>query len=38
MPAKLPGAKVHVLEGAGHMVFMEKATDVNNLIKAHIAS
>lgn len=34
---KLPGAKVHVLEGAGHMVFMEKASDVNNLIKAHIA-
>jgi pyruvate dehydrogenase E2 component (dihydrolipoamide acetyltransferase) len=33
----LPGAKVHVLEGAGHMVFMEKASDVNNLIKAHIA-
>ena len=35
--ANLPGAKVHVLEGAGHMVFMEKASDVNNLIKAHIA-
>ena len=35
--AKLPGAKVHVLEGAGHMVFMEKASDVNNLIKAHVA-
>lgn len=33
----LPGAKVHVLEGAGHMVFMEKASDVNNLIKSHIA-
>ena len=33
----LPGAKVHVLEGAGHMVFMEKASDVNSLIKAHIA-
>ena len=33
----LPGAKVHVLEGAGHMVFMEKASDVNTLIKAHIA-
>lgn len=33
----LPGAKVHVLEGAGHMVFMEKASDVNALIKAHIA-
>jgi pyruvate dehydrogenase E2 component (dihydrolipoamide acetyltransferase) len=35
--ANLPGARVHVLEGAGHMVFMEKASDVNNLIKAHIA-
>ena len=33
----LPGAKVHVLDGAGHMVFMEKAGDVNALIKAHIA-
>lgn len=33
----LPGARVHVLEGAGHMVFMEKASDVNALIKAHIA-
>lgn len=35
--ANLPGAKVHVLEGAGHMVFMEKSSDVNNLIKAHIS-
>jgi pyruvate dehydrogenase E2 component (dihydrolipoamide acetyltransferase) len=35
--ANLPGAHVHVLEGAGHMVFMEKASDVNNLIKAHVA-
>ena len=35
--ANLPGAKVHVLEGAGHMVFMEKASDVNALIKAHVA-
>lgn len=33
----LPGAKVHVLEGAGHMVFMEKAGEVNSLIKGHIA-
>lgn len=33
----LPGAKVHVIESAGHMVFMEKASDVNSLIKAHIA-
>ncbi len=35
--SNLPGAKVHVLEGAGHMVFMEKASDVNALIKAHVA-
>jgi pyruvate dehydrogenase E2 component (dihydrolipoamide acetyltransferase) len=34
---RLPGAKVHVIEGAGHMVFMEKAGEVNALIKAHIA-
>jgi pyruvate dehydrogenase E2 component (dihydrolipoamide acetyltransferase) len=33
----LPGAKVHVIEGAGHMVFMEKASEVNALIKSHIA-
>lgn len=33
----LAGAKVHVLEKAGHMVFMEKAGEVNALIKAHIA-
>ena len=33
----LPGAKVHVLENAGHMVFMEKAGDVNTLIGAHVA-
>ena len=33
----LAGAKVHVLENAGHMVFMEKASDVNALIKAHVA-
>jgi pyruvate dehydrogenase E2 component (dihydrolipoamide acetyltransferase) len=33
----LPGAKVHVIEGAGHMVFMEKAAEVNPLILAHIA-
>ena len=33
----LAGAKVHVLAGAGHMVFMEKASDVNALINAHIA-
>ena len=33
----LPGAKVHMVENAGHMVFMEKASDVNALIKAHVA-
>jgi pyruvate dehydrogenase E2 component (dihydrolipoamide acetyltransferase) len=32
----MEGAKVHVLDGAGHMVFMEKAGDVNALIKSHI--
>lgn len=35
--SNLPGAKVHVVQGAGHMVFMEKANEVNALIKAHIA-
>lgn len=35
--AGLPGAKTHVFEGAGHMVFMEKASDVNALIKEHVA-
>lgn len=35
--ANLPGAKVHVMDNAGHMVFMEKASDVNALIKSHIA-
>lgn len=34
----LPGADVHILENAGHMVFMEKAGDVNALIKKHIAA
>ncbi|MBM3520620.1 MAG: acetoin dehydrogenase dihydrolipoyllysine-residue acetyltransferase subunit [Alphaproteobacteria bacterium] len=33
-----PGAAVHVLEGAGHMVFMEKAGEVNGLIKRHIGA
>ena len=33
----LPGAKVHMVENAGHMVFMEKASDVNALIKAHVS-
>ena len=32
-----PGATVHLLDGAGHMVFMEKANDVNALLKAHFA-
>jgi pyruvate dehydrogenase E2 component (dihydrolipoamide acetyltransferase) len=31
------GAKVEVIEGAGHMVQMEQAGKVNALIKAHIA-
>lgn len=35
--ANLPGAKVRIIDGAGHMVFMEKASEVNSLIKAHIA-
>jgi len=30
------GAKVHVFEGAGHMVMMEKAGDVNALILAQV--
>ncbi len=33
-----PGAKVHVLESAGHMVFMEKANDVNALLKGHFGA
>ena len=32
----LPGAKVVVFDDAGHMVYMEKASDVNALIKQHI--
>jgi pyruvate dehydrogenase E2 component (dihydrolipoamide acetyltransferase) len=32
----LPGAAVHIFDNAGHMVFMEKASDVNALIKAHV--
>lgn len=32
----LPGAKVVVFDDAGHMVYMEKASDVNTLIKQHI--
>jgi pyruvate dehydrogenase E2 component (dihydrolipoamide acetyltransferase) len=34
----LPGAKVHVIEGAGHMVYMEKSSEINGLIRGHIAS
>jgi pyruvate dehydrogenase E2 component (dihydrolipoamide acetyltransferase) len=34
----LPGARVQVIETAGHMVFMEKAGEVNALLKAHIAA
>ena len=36
--ANLTGAKTHILENAGHMVFMEKAGEVNALIKTHIAN
>ncbi|GAA4336323.1 acetoin dehydrogenase dihydrolipoyllysine-residue acetyltransferase subunit [Variovorax defluvii] len=32
------GAKVHVLTGAGHMPQMEKAGEVNALLKAHLAA
>ncbi len=31
-----PGAEVHVLEGAGHMVQMERANEVNGMLKRHI--
>src|SRR2546430_1490689 len=30
------GATVQVFEGAGHMVMMEKAAEVNTLLKRHI--
>ena len=33
-----PGATVEVLPGAGHMVMMEKASEVNALLKRHIAA
>lgn len=33
----LADAKVHVIDNAGHMVFMEKAAEVNPLILAHVA-
>ena len=32
------GAAVHVLPGAGHMVMMEKAGEVNALVLAHVGS
>ncbi len=32
-----PGATVAVLEGAGHMVQMERANDVNRLLMQHVA-
>lgn len=32
-----PGATVEVLDGAGHMVQMERANDVNRLLKQHVA-
>jgi pyruvate dehydrogenase E2 component (dihydrolipoamide acetyltransferase) len=31
------GATVEVLEGAGHMVMMEKASEVNALLKRHLS-
>jgi len=31
-----PGATVEVLDGAGHMVQMERASDVNRLLKRHV--
>jgi pyruvate dehydrogenase E2 component (dihydrolipoamide acetyltransferase) len=31
-----PGATVAVLDGAGHMVMMEKANEVNALLKRHV--
>jgi pyruvate dehydrogenase E2 component (dihydrolipoamide acetyltransferase) len=33
-----PGARVEVLEGAGHMVMMEKAGEVNALLKRHLGA
>jgi pyruvate dehydrogenase E2 component (dihydrolipoamide acetyltransferase) len=33
-----PGTKVHVLDGAGHMAMMEKASEFNALLKPHIAA
>jgi pyruvate dehydrogenase E2 component (dihydrolipoamide acetyltransferase) len=35
--ANLPAAKVVVIDNAGHMVFMEKANDVNALVGSHIS-
>ena len=32
-----PGATIEVLDGAGHMVQMERASDVNRLLNQHIA-
>jgi pyruvate dehydrogenase E2 component (dihydrolipoamide acetyltransferase) len=30
------GARVHVLDGAGHMAMMEKAAEVNALLRSHV--
>jgi len=30
------GSTVHILEGAGHMVMLEKASEVNQLMKEHL--
>jgi pyruvate dehydrogenase E2 component (dihydrolipoamide acetyltransferase) len=36
--ANVKGARVEILEGAGHMAQMEKAAQVNTLIKARITA
>jgi pyruvate dehydrogenase E2 component (dihydrolipoamide acetyltransferase) len=33
-----PGATVRVFDGAGHMAMMEKANDVNALLRAHVGA
>ena len=39
MSAMAPkGADVHVLPGAGHMAMMEKAGEVNTLLKRHLGA
>jgi pyruvate dehydrogenase E2 component (dihydrolipoamide acetyltransferase) len=36
--AAAPGAQVEVLDGAGHMVMMEKASEVNALLRRHLGA